>query len=116
MPERRRAGVPVTGGEWWPDEPASAEPTVDLAALAQRHGTSLGLVVGALTQDHFSVALHTPGRDFAQTIVLRNNLARHPLRARQEVVALMALNMLQRWLQEREVYVEYGWVRLAATL
>lgn len=112
----RSAGVPVTGGEWWPEAPESAGPSVDLAALAQRHGASLGLVVGALEQDHFSVALHTPGRDYAQTIVLRNNLARHPLRARQEVVALMALTMLQRWLLGWEVYVEYGWVRLAATL
>lgn len=119
----RSAGVPVTGGEWWPEAAQSAGPSVDLAALAQqaaqlaqRHGASLGLVVGALVQDHFSVALHTPGRDYAQTIVLRNNLARHPLRARQEVVALMALTMLQRWLLGREVYVEYGWVRLAATL
>lgn len=121
----RSAGVPVTGGEWWPadTDKAGAAPLVGLPALAQqaaqlaqRHGASLGLVVGDLAQDHFSVALHTPDQDFAQTIVLRNNLARHPLRARQEVVALMALTMLQRWLQGRAVYAEYGWVRLAATL
>lgn len=119
----RSTGVPVMGGEWWPEAAESAGPSVDLAALAQqaaqlaqRHGASLGLVVGALAQDHFSVALHTPGRDYAQTLVLRKNLARHPLRARQEVVALMALTMLQRWLLGREVYVEYGWVQLAATL
>lgn len=110
--------MPVTGGEWWPadTDKAGAAPLVGLPALAQRQGASLGLVVGDLAQDHFSVALHTPAQDFAQTIVLRNNLARHPLRARQEVVALMALTMLQRWLQGIAVYAEYGWVRLAATL
>lgn len=32
----RSAGVPVTGGEWWPEAPESAGPSVDLAALAQQ--------------------------------------------------------------------------------
>ncbi|MEA9389176.1 nicotinamide mononucleotide deamidase-related protein YfaY [Acerihabitans sp. TG2] len=129
------AGMPVVGGEWLTDDDSTAAVTggatavpanradqtlCDLAqqaaALAARQGASLALVVGGLAHDTVSLALHTPERDYAQTVTFAVSIQRHGLKTRQEVVALMALNMLRRWLNGWPVYAEHGWIRIAATL
>lgn len=132
------AGMPVVGGEWLNGDDStvsaatasrdgSAAPAncADLnlwdlaqqaAALATRQGASLALVVGELEQGTLSLALHTPERDYAQTVIFAVSIERHGLKTRQEVVALMALNMLRRWLNGWQVYAEHGWIRIAATL
>ncbi|NDL65267.1 nicotinamide mononucleotide deamidase-related protein YfaY [Acerihabitans arboris] len=84
--------------------------------LAARHGAGLALVVGNMDQDTLSLALHTPDGDYAQTLVFAVSIQRHGLKTRQEMVSLMALNMLRRWLNGWPVYGEHGWIRVAATL
>jgi competence/damage-inducible protein CinA-like protein len=132
------AGMPVVGGEWLNGDdstlPAattsrdgSAAPAnhadrnlrdlaQQAAALATRQGASLALVVGELAQGSLSLALYIPERDYAQTVIFAVSIERHGLKTRQEVVALMALNMLRRWLNGWQVYAEHGWIRIAATL
>ncbi|WP_413723326.1 nicotinamide mononucleotide deamidase-related protein YfaY [Sodalis sp. RH24] len=139
------AGMPVKGGEWLeapgPEiagtadgdtfsghlSAADAPPAHDAQSLlrklarqaqglAARHGTQLALVVGDMAQDSLSLALHTPDGDYAQTVVFAVSIQRHGLKTRQEMVSLMALNMLRRWLNGWPVYGEHGWIRIAATL
>lgn len=125
------AGMPVIGGEWLThggntaSDPAAQTrlPSADLADLARqaadlaaRHGAPLALMVGQLEQDSISLALHTPERDYAQTVKFMVSIQRHGLKTRQEVVALMALNMLRRWLNGWPVYGEHGWIKITATL
>ncbi|WP_413732261.1 nicotinamide mononucleotide deamidase-related protein YfaY [Sodalis sp. RH20] len=139
------AGMPVKGGEWLeapgPEiagtadgdtfsghlSAADAFPAHDAQSplrklarqaqgLAARHGTQLALVVGDMAQDSLSLALHTPDGDYAQTVVFAVSIQRHGLKTRQEMVSLMALNMLRRWLNGWPVYGEHGWIRIAATL
>src|SRR5476651_1505542 len=130
------AGMPVAGGVWLTDGASTAPATrggdraatasqadrtlTELArraaALAAQHGASLALVVGGMELDTVSLALHTPEHDYAQTVTFAVSIQRHGLKTRQEVVALMALNMLRRWLNGWPVYGEHGWIRVAATL
>ncbi|WP_413737840.1 nicotinamide mononucleotide deamidase-related protein YfaY [Sodalis sp. RH21] len=121
------AGMPVAAGEWLTIDGAAPGGADDAqaeltrlarqaAGLARSHGTSLALVVGRLEQDSLSLALHTPERDYAQTVTFAVSLQRHGLKTRQEMVSLMALNMLRRWLNGWQVYGEHGWIRIAATL
>jgi len=126
------AGMPVVSGEWLSSlgvdsaaqagqsavEEGSPLQTLVLEAekLAARHGASLALVVGNLDQERLSLALHTPDRSYAQTVTFTINIQRHGLKTRQEVVSLMALNMLRRWLNGWPVYADHGWIRITDTL
>lgn len=44
------------------------------------------------------------------------SIARHSLAVRQEVCAMMALNMLRRWLNGKEVASEHGWINVVESL
>ena len=120
------AGMPVVSGEWLTPVAGDAQPvSADSAlrqlaqeaeGLAERHGASLALAVGNLDQSRLSLALHTPDRSYAQTVSFAVNIQRHSLKIRQEMVSLMALNMLRRWLNGWPVYAEHGWIRTTATL
>ncbi|TKI04812.1 nicotinamide mononucleotide deamidase-related protein YfaY [Martelella alba] len=120
------AGMPVAGGEWMAPADADVASASDGAALhhlarearalAERHGAPLALAVGGLDQSRLSLALHTPERTFAQTVNFAVNIQRHSLKIRQEMVSLLALNMLRRWLNGWPVYTEHGWIKTADTL
>ncbi|XBS68614.1 nicotinamide mononucleotide deamidase-related protein YfaY [Acerihabitans sp. KWT182] len=124
------AGMPVASGEWLafaeaaPDAAHSAgaapSPLPALAReaqrLAARHAAPLALAVGNLENERLSIALYTPDRSYAQTITFTINIQRHGLKTRQEVVSLMALNMLRRWLNGWPVYAEHGWIKITDKL
>lgn len=44
------------------------------------------------------------------------SITRHSLAVRQEVCAMMALNMLRRWLNRKEVASEHGWINVVESL
>ncbi|MCY9849185.1 nicotinamide mononucleotide deamidase-related protein YfaY [Pectobacterium jejuense] len=82
--------------------------------LAERQGASLALVVGNRNDAELSLALHTPEGSFAQTIQF--NVQRYSLKTHQEVVAMLAMNMLRRWLNGWSVYGGHGWITVLKTL
>ncbi len=120
----RNAGMPVSGGEWLvssaappADQQQGLRQLADTAdQLAGRHHADLALVVGELHDDSISVALHTPDQRYAYQVTFAVNIGRHGLKTRQEVVSLMALNLLRRWLNGWPVYEGHGWLRLTAAL
>lgn len=87
--------------------PETARRAKDLAAQAK---CDLALVVGALNEDFLNFALHTPAGTHG--LCVKFNVNRHDLRTRQEVCAMMALNMLRRWLNGRDVAAEHGWINV----
>ncbi|MEI7237307.1 nicotinamide mononucleotide deamidase-related protein YfaY [Pectobacterium brasiliense] len=110
------ANTPLAGGELL----AKVEDT-NLSGLANyaRHlaecqGASLALVVGNRNDAELSLALHTPEGSFAQTIQF--NVQRYSLKTHQEVVAMLAMNMLRRWLNGWSVYGGHGWITVLKTL
>ncbi|MBA0211634.1 nicotinamide mononucleotide deamidase-related protein YfaY [Pectobacterium brasiliense] len=110
------ANVPLVGGELLANvEDVSLSGLADYAChLAERQGASLALVVGNRNDAELSLALHTPEGSFAQTIQF--NVQRYSLKTHQEVVAMLAMNMLRRWLNGWSVYGGHGWITVLKTL
>ncbi|MGI8487842.1 nicotinamide mononucleotide deamidase-related protein YfaY [Pectobacterium sp. S5] len=110
------ANVPLAGGELLANvEDTSLSGLVDYARhLAEHQGASLALVVGNRNDAELSLALHTPEGSFAQTIQF--NVQRYSLKTHQEVVAMLAMNMLRRWLNGWSVYDGHGWITVLKTL
>ena len=98
--------------------PASAETLTQLAQRARQQAqtqqASLALLVGSLQDEQLGFALHTPEGTFAQQVKFNNR--RHTVKTRQELVAMMAMNMLRRWLQGMDVSTGHGWVDIVETL
>ncbi len=90
---------------------ATARRAKELAT--QRH-CELALVVGSLQDEQLNFALHTPTGTHG--LCVKFNVNRHDLRTRQEVCAMMALNMLRRWLNGWEVAAEHGWISVVGAV
>ena len=109
------ASVPLRGADILPARQETLEQqvtrTIDLAAQQQ---AALALSVGSLEQEEISVALHTPDGSFGQRVEF--STGRHNLETRQKVVAMMAMNMLRRWLHGSEVSTGYGWIDVVETV
>lgn len=90
------------------------EVTLRAKIFAQQAGCKLALVVGALEDEHLNFALHTPAGTFGLRV--KFNLTRHGLRTLQDVCAMMALNMLRRWLNGWDVAAEHGWINVVESI
>jgi competence/damage-inducible protein CinA-like protein len=105
-------GAPLAGGELLPSHCVETlETTLARArSLAELTGAQLALAVSAMNGNQVSVALHTPKGGIGQTV--RYQAARHGLRLRQESVAMLALDMLRRWLTGGPVCGKNGWLEI----
>ena len=105
-------GAPLAGGELLPSHCVETlETTLARArSLAELTGAQLALAVSAMCGDQVSVVLHTPKGGIGQTV--RYRAARHGLRLRQESVAMLALDMLRRWLNGGPVCGKNGWLEI----
>ncbi|WP_312080713.1 nicotinamide mononucleotide deamidase-related protein YfaY, partial [Pantoea septica] len=96
------AAVPLSAAEILPAQQEGLEEQVQRTrALAAHQGTVLALSTGALEEGEVSLALHTPEASWGQRVKFTHG--RHNLETRQRVVAMMAMNMLRRWLHGSEV-------------
>ena len=78
------------------------------------HFAGLALAVSGQENDHLNVALATPDGTFALRV--KFSATRHSLAVRQEVCAMMALNMLRRWLNGQPLASEHGWINVVDSL
>lgn len=104
--------APLAGGELLPAHCSETLETVLVRAqsLAQLTGAQLVLAVSAMAGDRISIALHTPKGGIGQTVSYR--ASRHGLRLRQESVAMLALDMLRRWLNGGPVCGNNSWLEI----
>jgi competence/damage-inducible protein CinA-like protein len=112
------AGVALAGGALFASRPGQAGVDLDdlsyqAQALASFSGSPLALVVGPLNEGQVSVVLVTPEKTHGVTIGYQAQ--RHSLRLRQETIAMLAMDMLRRYLQNHAVLVEYPWLTRMAT-
>jgi len=109
------AAVPLRAGNV---DPAGQETLTELATrcaqLTAENSADIALAIGSLQENQLSLALTTPDGTWAQRIAFTNS--RHDTKARQEVVAMMAANMLRRWLLAMEVSTGHGWVDVVESL
>lgn len=110
------AGVPLAGGEL----PVKADPQdlqhlADAARqLAESRQAALALTISARVDDRLAIALYTPQGAYA--LAIQFNVSRYSLQTHQEVVAMLAMNMLRRWLNGWPVYGGHGWINVLETL
>lgn len=103
------AEVPMSAAEILPAHDEDLEAQVQRTrALAAQQGTVLALSTGSLEEGEVSLALHTPEASWGQRVKFTHG--RHNLETRQKVVAMMAMNMLRRWLHGSEVSTGHGWI------
>lgn len=110
-----RAGAPLLASEV---VPAQEETLAQAARWASErrinHFAGLALAVSGQENDHLNVALATPDGTFALRV--KFSVTRHSLAVRQEVCAMMALNMLRRWLNGQPLASEHGWINVVDSL
>lgn len=109
------ASVPLRGADILPSgQETLEEQVIRTRELAAQQQAALALSVGSLEQEEISVALHTPDGSFGQRV--KFSTGRHNLETRQKVVAMMAMNMLRRWLHGSEVSTGHGWIDVVETV
>jgi len=109
------ADVALTTGEVLPSQPQSLLAQAQHAReLAQRHHAELALTIGGYHDDRLGFALHTPEGTYAQQV--KFNVSRYAVKTRQEMVAMMAMNMLRRWLKGDTVSGGHGWIDVVETI
>lgn len=112
------AEVPLAAGELLPDdaEPATEKSLESILAraqqLAERNQVPLALAVGAMSGEELSLALHTPSGTHGLT--LRYTASRHGLALRQETIAMVAMDMLRRYLNGWDPVADYPWLERIA--
>ncbi|ELN4237745.1 nicotinamide mononucleotide deamidase-related protein YfaY [Klebsiella variicola] len=110
-----RAGAPLLAGEVVPAQEETLAQAARWAAERRiNHFAGLALAVSGQENDHLNVALATPDGTFALRV--KFSVTRHSLAVRQEVCAMMALNMLRRWLNGQPLASEHGWINVVDSL
>ncbi|TXU66900.1 nicotinamide mononucleotide deamidase-related protein YfaY [Klebsiella pneumoniae] len=110
-----RAGAPLLASEVVPAQEETLAQAARWAAERRiNHFAGLALAVSGQENDHLNVALATPDGTFALRV--KFSATRHSLAVRQEVCAMMALNMLRRWLNGQPLASEHGWINVVDPL
>ncbi|WP_159564774.1 nicotinamide mononucleotide deamidase-related protein YfaY [Budvicia diplopodorum] len=79
-------------------------------ALAGTQGTSLGIAIGDYNQSCLSLAIATAQGCYAQRV--RYMPRHHDAKIQQDVSVMLALDMLSRWLNNRELFGNYEWLEV----
>lgn len=110
-----RAGAPLLASEVVPAQEETLAQAARWAAERRiNHFAGLALAVSGQENDHLNVALTTPDGTFALRV--KFSVTRHSLAVRQEVCAMMALNLLRRWLNGQPLASEHGWINVVDSL
>ncbi|NDO83060.1 competence/damage-inducible protein A [Citrobacter sp. NCU1] len=110
-----RAGAPLLASEVVPSQEETLDQTAHWTTERRsNHYAGLALAVSGLENEHLNFALATPEGTFALRVHLSVN--RHSVQVRQEVCAMMALNMLRRWLNGMDIASEHGWIDVVESL
>lgn len=85
----------------------------DMQQRVAEQGTSLGIAIGDYNQSCLSLALVTPEGSYAHRV--RYMPRHHDTKIRQDVSVMLALDMLSRWLNHRDVFGSYEWLETVET-
>ncbi|HAT1574221.1 TPA: nicotinamide mononucleotide deamidase-related protein YfaY [Raoultella ornithinolytica] len=106
-----RANAPLLASEIVPCQEESLAQSARWAAERRvNHFAGLALAVSGQEADHLNFVLSTP--EGTHALRVKFSATRYSLAVRQEVCAMMALNMLRRWLHGQPVAGEHGWINV----
>ncbi|MDX6041095.1 nicotinamide mononucleotide deamidase-related protein YfaY [Scandinavium lactucae] len=110
-----RENAPLLASEVVPCQEETLAQTAHWTAERRvKHFAGLALAVSGLEQDRLNFALSTP--EGTHALQVKFSTSRHSLAIRQEVCAMMALNLLRRWLHGKEMTTGHGWVNVVDSL
>lgn len=110
-----RADAPLLASEVVPFQQETLAQTARWASERRvKHFAGLALAVGGVEGEHLNFALATP--EGTHALQVKMSITRHSQAVRQEVGAMMALNMLRRWLNGKPVASEHGWINVVDSL
>lgn len=110
-----RANAPLLASEIVPCQEESLAQSARWAAERRvNHFAGLALAVSGQEADHLNFVLSTP--EGTHALRVKFSATRYSLAVRQEVCAMMALNMLRRWLNGQPVAGEHGWINVVESL
>lgn len=110
-----RAGAPLLVSEVLPSQDEALLQAARWAAgLRNRHLAGLALTVTGLEEEFLNFALATP--EGTHALRVKFNTTRYSLAVRQEVCAMMALNILRRWLNGKDLASDHGWINVVESL
>lgn len=110
-----RADAPLLASEVVPFQQETLAQTARWASERRvKHFAGLALAVGGVEGEHLNFALATP--EGTHALQVKMSITRHSQAVRQEVCAMMALNMLRRWLNGKPVASEHGWISVVDSL
>jgi len=110
-----RVSAPLLASEVVPSQEETLAQTAHWVAERRvKHFAGLALAVSGAEEDHLNFALATP--EGTHALRVKMSTTRYSLAVRQEVCAMMALNMLRRWLNGNPVATEHGWINVVETL
>jgi competence/damage-inducible protein CinA-like protein len=110
-----RVSAPLLASEVVPSQEETLAQTAHWVAERRvKHFAGLALAVSGVEEEHLNFALATP--EGTHALRVKMSTTRYSLAVRQEVCAMMALNMLRRWLNGKEVASEHGWINVVETL
>lgn len=113
--ELQRAGAPLLASEVIPSQEETLAQTARWAEeRRENHFAGVALSVTGLENEHLNFALSTAEGTWALRV--KFNTTRHSMVVRQQVCAMMAMNMLRRWLNGMDVASEHGWIEVVETL
>lgn len=113
--ELQRAGAPLLASEVIPSQEETLAQTARWAQeRRENHFAGVALAVTGLENEHLNFALSTAEGTWALRV--KFNTTRHSLVVRQQVCAMMAMNMLRRWLYGMDVASEHDWIEVVETL
>ena len=110
-----RVSAPLLASEVVPSQEETLAQTAHWVAERRvKHFAGLALAVSGVEEDHLNFALATP--EGTHALRVKMSASRYSLAVRQEVCAMMALNMLRRWLAGKEVASQHGWINVVESL
>ncbi len=110
-----RASAPLLASEVVPFQQETLAQTARWASERRvKHFAGLALAIGGMDDEHLNFALATP--EGTHALRVKMSITRHSVAVRQEVCAMMALNMLRRWLNGKEVASEHGWINVVESV
>lgn len=110
-----RASAPLKGCETLPARISSlGEIRRYASAWCAAQGADLALVIAGTPESLTHFVLHTPQRTYGLSV--RFGVSHHSLAIRQEVCALMGLNILRRWMNGESLICDHGWINVVEYL
>ncbi|MBK5145299.1 nicotinamide mononucleotide deamidase-related protein YfaY [Budviciaceae bacterium BWR-B9] len=82
--------------------------------IAIQQQADISIVIGSRHDECLSLALVTPNGHYAQRV--RYMPRNHSIKVQQDVSVTLALDMLSRWFNQRNVFGSYEWLEQAETL